>query len=347
MSTSFEIRRPDDWHVHLRDNEVLKTTVNATARIFKRAIVMPNLKTPITTTKAAIDYQKRILFSLNQGFSFEPLITLFLQDQMDTKDIEEGLAAGVFSAAKLYPAHATTNSAHGVSDVENITEILKLLVKYNKPLLVHGEVTAANVDTFDREKVFIKEVLGKICSDFANLKVVFEHITSADAVKFVRSHAGQVGATITPHHLKLNRNAMFAGGIRPHNYCLPVLKREEDRLALVDAATSGESSFFLGTDSAPHSLQAKEAACGCAGIYNAPLALEWYAEIFEQVDKLDKLENFASVFGAEFYGLPLNEERVLLSKKNSVVPAEHRLGPDYKVKPFCAGETISWSANLL
>ncbi len=347
MNTLLEIRRPDDWHVHLRDNEVLKTTVNTEARIFKRAIVMPNLKTPVTTTPQALAYQKRILFSLDRALTFEPLMTLFLQDQMDVKDIEEGLESGVFTAAKLYPAHATTNSAHGVSDVKNIEEILKLLVKYNKPLLVHGEVTTSTVDTFDREKIFIKDVLGKICSDFTNLKVVFEHITSADAVKFVRGHKGQVGATITPHHLKLNRNAMFAGGIRPHNYCLPVLKREEDRLALVDAAVSGESSFFLGTDSAPHSLQAKEAACGCAGIYNAPQAIEWYAEIFEAAGKLDMLEGFASVFGAEFYGMPLNEERIRLIKKNSVVPSEYRLGPDYKVKPFCAGETLSWSAGLV
>ena len=341
------IRRPDDWHLHFRDNEFLKSTVNATARIFRRAIVMPNLKSPITGTKQAVDYRKRILEAADPKLNFEPLMTLYLQDQMDLKDIEAGLEQNVFAAAKLYPAHATTNSAHGVTDVKNIYPLLKLLVKHNKPLLVHGEVTEASVDTFDRERKFIADVLGRVCSDFSDLKVVFEHITTKEAVKFVRERKGQVGATITPHHLKFNRNVMFSGGIRPHYYCLPILKREEDRLALIDAAVSGEKSFFLGTDSAPHSVETKEAECGCAGIYNASHALEIYAEIFEEQNALDRLENFASVFGAEFYCLPLNEDKVELSKKSQVVPKDFSFHSNVRVKPFLAGESISFTAKLL
>ena len=345
-ATNFEIRRPDDWHLHFRDNDFLPHTVNATARIFKRAIVMPNLKPPVTTTKMAVDYRERILSAVDKKFNFEPLMTLYLQDQMDLKDIEKGLEQNIFTAAKLYPAHATTNSAAGVTNIDNIKPILQLLVKYNKPFLVHGEVTHPSVDAFDREKKFISDVLVKVCSDFSNLKVVFEHITTKEAVKFVREHKGQVGATITPHHLKYNRNALFAGGLRPHYYCLPLLKREEDRLALVDAALSGEKSFFLGTDSAPHHVSAKESDCGCAGIYNAPYALEAYAEIFDDHKKLDRLENFASRFGPEFYNLPLNQEKVRLTKTSVTVPQECKMG-SVSVKPFLAGETLSWSAEII
>lgn len=342
-----EIIRPDDWHLHFRDNEFLKTTVSATARIFKRAIVMPNLKPPVTTTKQAVAYRERILAAVDPELKFEPLMTLYLQDKMDLKDIEEGLASGVFAAAKLYPAHATTNSAHGVTDIKNISEVLKLLIKYNKPFLVHGEVTHPKVDAFDREKRFISDVMIKVCTEFKNLKVVFEHITTEAAVKFVRANKGQVGATITPHHLKFNRNALFNGGLRPHYYCLPLLKREEDRLALVDAATSGESSFFLGTDSAPHSVATKESDCGCAGIYNAPQALEMYAEVFESQNKLDRLEKFASVFGAEFYDLPVNTQKVRLTKSPQIVPGVYSVNGEIPVKPYLAGETISWSTELI
>lgn len=341
--TSLEIIRPDDWHLHFRDEEFLKTTVNATARVFKRAIVMPNLKPPVTTTKQAIDYKERILKAADPAYQFEPLMTLYLQDQMDLKDLEEGFQQNVFAAAKLYPAHATTNSAHGVTDIKNIAPVVQLLIKHNKPLLIHGEVTAAKVDAFDREKIFISDVLEKICKDFPNLKIVFEHITTKEAVKFVRANKGQVAATITPHHLKFNRNAMFDGGIRPHYYCLPMLKREEDREALIDAATSGEKSFFLGTDSAPHAVHTKETACGCAGIYNAPQAIELYAEIFEEQKKLDRLEKFASVFGAEFYGLPINTQRIMLKKKSQQIPENYKFSKDILVKPFLAGETIQWS----
>ena len=341
--TSLEIIRPDDWHLHFRDGEFLKTTVNATARVFKRAIVMPNLKPPVTVTKQAIEYRERILKAADPQYQFEPLMTLYLQDQMDLKDIEEGLAQNVFTAAKLYPAHATTNSAHGVTDIKNIASVLKLLIKYNKPLLIHGEVTAPTVDAFDREKRFITDILECLSTDYPNLKMVFEHITTKEAVKFVRSHAGQFGATITPHHLKYNRNAMFEGGIRPHYYCLPMLKREEDRLALIDAATSGEKAFFLGTDSAPHSIQTKETACGCAGIYNAVHALEAYAEIFESAGKLDRLEKFASVFGAEFYSLPINTQKIMLKKKSQQVPLDYKFSNEISVKPFLSGETLAWS----
>lgn len=344
--TTLEITRPDDWHLHFRDGDFLKTTVNATARIFKRAIVMPNLKPPITTTKQAIDYRERILSAVDPKFQFEPLITLYLQDQMDLKDIEEGLAKNIFTAAKFYPAHATTNSAHGVTDIKNISEVLKLLIKYNKPLLIHGEVTLPTVDAFDREKRFITDTLEKLCSNFPNLKMVFEHITTKEAVKFVRDHAGQFGATITPQHLKFNRNAMFEGGIRPHYYCLPMLKREEDRLALVDAATSGEKAFFLGTDSAPHSIATKETACGCAGIYNAVHAIETYAEIFEEAGKLERLEKFAAVFGAEFYQMPINTQKIILKKESQKIPEDYAFGHE-KVKPFLAGETLSWTAKLV
>ena len=343
--TSLEIIRPDDWHLHFRDGEFLSTTVNATARIFKRAIVMPNLKPPVTSSKQAEDYRQRILAAANPHHQFEPLMTLYLQDQMDLKDIEDGFTRCIFASAKLYPSHATTNSAYGVTDIKNITPVIQLLLKYKKPLLIHGEVTLPSVDTFDREKKFITDVLGKICRDFPNLKVVFEHITTKEAVKFVREHQGQVGATITPHHLKYNRNAMFEGGIRPHYYCLPILKREEDRLALLEAAVSGEHSFFLGTDSAPHAVNTKETSCGCAGIYNAVHALEAYAEIFEAAGKLDHLEKFASIFGAEFYGLPVNTQKVVLKKKSQQVPKEYKFTNEISVKPFLAGETLLWSAE--
>lgn len=352
--TSLEIIRPDDWHLHFRDGDFLKTTVNATARVFKRAIVMPNLKPPITTTKQALEYRGRIQAAAKPAYQFEPLMTLYLQDQMDLKDIEEGFEKNIFAAAKLYPAHATTNSAHGVTDIKNIAPVLKLLTKYHKPLLIHGEVTLPTVDAFDREKRFITDTLEKLCVDFPHLKIVFEHITTKEAVKFVRMHKGQVGATITPQHLKFNRNAMFEGGLRPHYYCLPMLKREEDRLSLLDAATSGENSFFLGTDSAPHTIATKETACGCAGIFNATHAIEVYTEIFEQQGKLDRLEKFASVFGAEFYGLPINTQKIMLKKIPRKVPSEITFESSFEsnteinakisqVKPFLAGDTISWT----
>ena len=335
------LRRPDDWHVHLRDGAMLKIVATYTARQFARAIVMPNLAPPVTTVEAAVAYSKRILAAVAGASDFTPLMTCYLTDTLAASEVERGHASGVFTAAKLYPAHATTNSSHGVTDIANIYPVLETMQRIGMPLLVHGEVTDRDVDIFDREAVFIERVLSRTIKDFPELKVVFEHITTADAVDFVNAASANLAATITPHHLRINRNAMFEGGVRPHSYCLPVAKRERHRQALRKAATSGSPKFFLGTDSAPHAKAAKEAACGCAGIFNAPFALESYAATFEEEGALDKLEAFASEYGPRFYGLPLNSGQVTLKRAEVVVPDS--VGPsDSALTPFMAGQSLGW-----
>ncbi len=340
--TRLTLRRPDDWHLHLRDGAMLAGVVNYTARQFARAIVMPNLKPPITTIAAARSYRDRILATLEPGLDFTPLMTCYLTDGIDAGEVERGFAEGVFAACKLYPAHATTNSDHGVTDIGKIRPVLEVMQRIGMPLLVHGEITDRHVDIFDREAVFIDRVLARLLTDFPALKVVFEHITTAEAVAFVEAGGPSLAATITPHHLAINRNAMFEGGIRPHFYCLPVAKRETHRLALRKAATSGSGKFFLGTDSAPHAIGAKESACGCAGIFNAPYALESYAKTFEEEAALDRLEAFASENGPRFYGLPLNEGVVTLERRETKVPEKIALDQSDLV-PFHAGETLAWS----
>ncbi len=334
--TSLTIRRPDDWHVHLRDGDRLAMVLGETARVFGRAIVMPNLSPPVTTVKDAAAYRNRIRQS-GKGARFVPLMTLYLTDATDPDEVEKGFRGGVIVACKLYPAHATTNSEHGVTDVARIRPVLARMEKVGLPLLVHGEVTDTDVDVFDREAVFIERILAPLVRDFPALRIVFEHVTTKDAVDFVAAQAKTVAATITPHHLMINRNAMFRGGFRPHAYCLPVAKREVHRLALRKAAVSGNPKFFLGTDSAPHAVATKESACGCAGIYNAPVAMSAYATVFEEEGALDRLENFASHFGAEFYGMPVNEDSLMLERAPFTVP--ERIGD---MVPFLAGETLNW-----
>ncbi|MBX9881696.1 MAG: dihydroorotase [Sphingomonas sp.] len=335
------LRRPDDWHLHLRDGAMLAAVLPYTARQFARAIVMPNLVPPVTTVAAAEAYRARILAALPAGADFTPLMTCYLTDDADPAEIARGHAEGVFTACKLYPAHATTNAAHGVTDIRRLWPVLEAMQAIGMPLLIHGEVTDHEVDIFDREAVFIERTLTGLVRDFPELKIVFEHITTADAAAFVRAAGPHVAATITPQHLHINRNAMFAGGLRPHAYCLPVAKRETHRRAIVAAATSGDPKFFLGTDSAPHAREAKEAACGCAGIFNAPFALESYATLFEAEGALDKLEGFASEYGPRFYGLPLNETRVTLERAPVEVPAALSAA-DTSIVPFHAGETLPW-----
>ncbi|HEX6073021.1 MAG TPA: dihydroorotase [Sphingomicrobium sp.] len=328
------IRRPDDWHVHLRDGEMLKAVAPCTARQFARAIVMPNLVPPITTVEAASAYRDRIAAAAGPGFT--PLMTCYLTDNSSPDEIARGFEEGVWIAAKLYPAGATTNSASGVTDIRKIYPALERMERIGMVLCVHGEVTDPDVDVFDREATFIERVLRRLVSEFPNLKIVFEHITTEEAVEFVR-RSTTVAATITPQHLIISRNALFAGGLRPHAYCLPVAKREKHRLAVRKAATSGAGNIFLGTDSAPHTREAKESACGCAGIFNAPFALESYATVFEEDGMLDKLEAFASINGPRFYGLPLNEGTVTLEKADVTVPDEID-----GIVPFHAGETLRW-----
>jgi dihydroorotase len=331
------LRRPDDWHVHLRDGAVLAAVAGYTARQFRRAIVMPNLSPPVTTVAEATAYRDRITAAVGSGSDFTPLMTCYLTDAADPDELARGFENGVFAAAKLYPAHATTNSAHGVTNIAHIHAALDAMERVGMPLLVHGEVTDPAIDIFDREAVFIDRVLVGLARDHPALKIVFEHITTAQAVDFVRAAPDSVAATITPHHLMLNRNAMFDGGIRPHAYCLPIVKRERHRRALRAAAISGSPKFFLGTDSAPHAVAVKEAACGCAGIFNAPFALESYTTVFDEEGALDRLEGFASLFGPAFYGLPVNQGTVTLERGEVAVPATIA-----GVVPFHAGETIGW-----
>ena len=344
MTDSLTIRRPDDWHVHLRDGPALADIVPHTARQFARAIVMPNLSPPVTVTAMGAAYRDRIVAAVPPGVDFTPLIVAFLTDHSDADDLAEGHASGIFTAAKLYPAHATTGSAHGVTDVAALYPVLERMQAIGMPLLIHGEVTDHDVDIFDREAVFIERILTGVVRNFPALRIVFEHITTQDAADFVTASGPHVAATITPQHLHINRNAMFAGGLRPHAYCLPVAKREVHRLALRAAATSGNPKFFLGTDSAPHTRDAKESACGCAGIFNAPFALESYLTVFDQEGALDRFEGFASLHGPAFYGLPVNAATITLERRDVAVPASLTLG-DSMIIPFHAGETLKWHLN--
>ena len=341
MVESLTIRRPDDWHLHFRDGETMRAVVPQTARQFARAIVMPNLAPPVTTTALAAAYRDRIGAAVPEGVAFTPLMTAYLTDESDADDLAAGHADGVLTAAKLYPAGATTNSAHGVTDVANIMGVLERMAEIGMPLCVHGEVTTPDIDIFDREAVFIDRILQPLVDRLPTLRVIFEHITTMQAVSFVESAGPNVAATITPQHLHINRNDILVGGIRPHMYCLPVAKREQHRLALRGAATSGSSKYFLGTDSAPHHRHAKESDCGCAGIFNAPFALESYVQVFEDEDALDRFEAFASLNGPAFYGLAPNEERITLEKAPVEVPQEVD-GGEARIVPFHAGETLSW-----
>lgn len=336
MTDRLTIRRPDDWHVHLRDGAMLDHVAKYTAAQFARAIIMPNLSPPVTTAKEGAAYRDRIRAAV-PGMDFTPLIVAYLTDNSDADEMARGHSEGVFTAAKLYPAHATTGSAHGVTDIGKIMPVLERMAEIGMPLLIHGEVTDHDVDIFDREAVFIERTLKGLVRDLPELKIVFEHITTSEAVDFVKAAPANVAATITPQHLHINRNAMLVGGIRPHAYCLPVAKREQHRLAVRAAAVSGSPKFFLGTDSAPHAVHTKEAACGCAGIFNAPYALESYIAVFDEEGALDKFEGFASEHGPNFYGLPLNGGTVTLERGETVVP--ERCG---EVVPFHAGETLGW-----
>jgi dihydroorotase len=333
--------RPDDWHVHLRDGSHMAAVLPHTARQFARAIVMPNLKPPVTTALEAAAYRDRILAALPQGMAFEPLMTLYLTDNTDPDEIRRAQDTGFIHAVKLYPAGATTNSAAGVTDLRKCYKTLEVMQEVDMPLLVHGEVTDHEIDLFDREAVFIERVMRPLRRDFPELKIVFEHITTRDAAQYVAEAEGPIAATITAHHLLYNRNEIFKGGINPHYYCLPVLKREEHRLALVTAATSGDERFFLGTDSAPHAIHAKESACGCAGCYTALHAMELYATAFEQAGALDKLEAFASLNGPNFYGLPVNEGTVTLKREAWTIPPSVQMG-EHQLVPLDAGDQLHW-----
>ncbi|OYW88931.1 MAG: dihydroorotase [Pseudomonadales bacterium 32-61-5] len=341
MSDRITLLRPDDWHIHLRDGAALVHTVADAARQFARAIVMPNLVPPVRNAAEANDYRQRIIAARPKGSAFEPLMVLYLTDGTQPDEIRAAKSSGHVYAAKLYPAGATTNSASGVTRIDNIFPVLETMAEVGLPLLVHGEVTRSEVDIFDREKYFIDEQLSRITERFPTLKVVFEHITTRDAVQFVEGAPSNVGATITAHHLLYNRNHMLVGGIRPHFFCLPILKRNIHQEALLDAATSGSPQFFLGTDSAPHAQHAKENACGCAGCYTAFAAIELYAEAFEQRNALNRLEPFASHFGADFYGLPRNTEQITLVREPWSVPGNLPFG-EHNLVPLRAGETLQW-----
>jgi dihydroorotase len=333
--------KPDDYHTHLREDALLRLVLPDTYRRFARVIVMPNLKPPVTTVALAQSYYSAIKGLLPKQISFEPLMTLYLTDNTSAAEIRKAHESDIVHAVKYYPAGATTNSDSGVTNLNKCAQVFETMQQIGLPLLIHGEVTDPTIDIFDREKVFIERHLRPLLKNFPELKIVFEHITTAEAAQFVTESGKNVAATITPHHLLLNRNAIFAGGIRPHHYCLPVLKRETHRTALIKAATSGNPKFFLGTDSAPHAKHTKENACGCAGIYNAYGAIELYAEIFERENALDKLEGFASFYGADFYGLPRNKEKITLSKENWQLPTQLS-SENYEIVPFRAGEAISW-----
>ncbi|MGO8755906.1 MAG: dihydroorotase [Gallionellaceae bacterium] len=336
-----KLTRPDDWHLHLRDGALMRSVLPDTARQFARAIVMPNLRPPVTDTEQALAYRDRILAALPAGSEFQPLMTLYLTDNTRAEEIRLARQSGAVHAVKHYPAGATTNSDAGVTDIRKTYPALEEMQRCAMPLLVHGEVTDPAVDIFDREAVFIDRVLQPLLHDMPGLHVVFEHITTRDAVQYVTGAPENIAATITAHHLLYNRNAMFSGGIRPHYYCLPVLKRETHRLALIEAATGGNRKFFLGTDSAPHAVHTKETACGCAGIYTAHAAIEFYAEVFEQAGALDRLEGFASFYGADYYGLPRNSETIVLRREAWQVPAVSKFG-EYNLVPLRAGEKMHW-----
>lgn len=335
------LARPDDWHLHLRDGNVLASVLPDSARQFARAIAMPNLQPPVTTVEHARAYRDRIQAAVPTGMHFDPLMTLYLTDSTSPSEIARAKASGFVHALKYYPAGATTNSENGVTDLKRISSVLAAMETHDVPLLVHGEVTDPSIDIFDREAVFIERHLARLVQEFPGLRIVLEHITTTAGAQFVMDMPDTIGATITAHHLLLNRNALFSGGIRPHHYCLPVLKREHHRQALLAAATSGSPKFFLGTDSAPHPRHAKESDCGCAGIYTAHAAIELYAEAFEQVDALDRLEAFASFHGADFYRLPHNAETITLDRRAWTVPGQLGAGPE-AIVPFRANQTIAW-----
>lgn len=344
QTQTVKIRRPDDWHLHLRDGDMLNTVLPYTSAHFSRAIVMPNLANPITSVQAAIAYRQRIMDALPKRASFTPLMTCYLTDTLDAQEIEHGFTAGVFTAAKLYPANATTNSSHGVTSIDAIMPVLERMETIGMPLLVHGEVTQENIDIFDREARFIDTVMEPLRQRLPALKIVFEHITTREAAWYVRDGGERLGATITPQHLMFNRNHMLAGGIRPHLYCLPILKRNEHQQALRELVSSGCERVFLGTDSAPHARRRKEAECGCAGCFNAPSALAAYATVFDELNILPMLEAFCSINGPRFYHLPVNDDYIELVRLPQQVPHTIRLGDDDLV-PFMAGETLGWSVN--
>ncbi len=339
--TKIQITRPDDWHVHLRDGDALKAVAPFTAAQFARAVVMPNLSPAVTTVVQAVEYVDRIVAAIGDS-DFEPLMTLYLTDDTSADEIERARKSCFIKAVKLYPAGATTNSAQGVTDIRLCDDALGAMQDCGMPLLVHGEVTDPAIDVFDREKVFIEQILLPLTNRFPKLKVVFEHITTADAVNYVLNASSNIAATITAHHLMYNRNAMFQGGMRPHMYCLPVIKREQHRQALIHAATSGNRKFFLGTDSAPHARHAKETSCGCAGIFSAHAAIEFYASLFDRHGALDKLEAFASFYGPDFYDLPWNSEKITLQKTDWTIPESYPLTEDENLIPMMAGETLNW-----
>jgi len=341
MTDTLTIRRPDDWHVHFRDGAMLRAVLPFTARQFARAVVMPNLVPPVSDVAAARAYRGRIIAALPRGAKFTPLMTCYLTDTSDADEVARGYEEGLFAAVKLYPAHATTHSAHGVTDIGRVMPVLERMAALGMPLLIHGEATDPAIDIFDREAVFIERVLDPLRRRLPELRIVLEHVTTAEAVAYVGAADANLAATITAHHLIINRNAIFAGGIRPHLYCLPIAKREKHRLALRRAATSGNSAFFLGTDSAPHAVPTKETACGCAGIFTAPAALELYAEVFEEEGALEHFEAFAALNGPAFYRLPVNEGRVILRRQTWTLP--ERVGEgDGAVTPFRAGEAVRW-----
>ncbi|ABS47027.1 MULTISPECIES: dihydroorotase [Yersinia pseudotuberculosis complex] len=341
---TLKIRRPDDWHIHLRDDEMLSTVLPYTSEVFARAIVMPNLAQPITTVASAIAYRERILAAVPVGHKFTPLMTCYLTNSLDVKELTTGFEQGVFTAAKLYPANATTNSTHGVSDIPAIYPLFEQMQKIGMPLLIHGEVTDAAVDIFDREARFIDQILEPIRQKFPELKIVFEHITTKDAADYVLAGNRFLGATVTPQHLMFNRNHMLVGGIRPHLFCLPILKRSTHQQALRAAVASGSDRFFLGTDSAPHAKHRKESSCGCAGVFNAPAALPAYASVFEELNALQHLEAFCALNGPRFYGLPVNDDVVELVRTPFLQPEEIPLGNE-SVIPFLAGQTLNWSVK--
>ena len=338
---SITLRRPDDWHLHLRDGAALAAVVGASARVFGRAIVMPNLRPPVTTVAAALAYRDRIAAAAGAGSRFVPLMTLYLTDNTPADEIARAKASGAIAAIKVYPAGATTNSDAGVTSLDRARAAIAAVEKHGLVLSLHGEVTDPDVDVYDRERVYVERTLGPLMRDFPGLRIVLEHVTTREAVQFVADAPASLAATITPQHLLWSRNAMLVGGVRPHLYCLPVLKRDVHRRALVDAATSGDRKFFLGTDSAPHARHAKEHACGCAGCYSAPLALELYAEAFEDAGALDRLEGFASLHGAAFYGLPPHDDTVTLVREPWTVPEHYPFGDD-RVVPLRAGEKVRW-----
>ena len=338
------ITRPDDWHLHVRTGAMLKTVIPHTARQFSRAIIMPNLTPPVSTVERAKQYHQEIIQAIPENLNFQPLMTLYLTDSTTVTEIKKAAESPIIFACKLYPAGATTNSDSGVSNISHIAAVLESMQEHDIPLLIHGEITDPECDIFDREKVFVETILAKITADFPALRIVLEHVTTVEAVQFVQDASEKIAATITPQHLMFNRNAILAGGIRPHHYCLPIIKREKHRLAIIAAATSGHSKFFLGTDSAPHLQSKKENSCGCAGCFSAHAAIELYAEVFDDVDKLDNLEAFASFNGADFYGLPRNTEKITLGRKDWITPEYYSMGHD-RLIPLKAGETISWQLS--